>query len=133
MVRRTPRSAAATHDGRLDPGGAEAEVNAIAEFARNRFDVVKGWQAGLVAEMLDLVGGGVLRELKMLFPALLGVLNVGIDVSAMEHVAGAAGVAHPRGGHRQRRKRATVPLSSYQSTPRSPSVTPPILQPRLLR
>ena len=54
--------------------------------------------------MLDLVGRGVLGEPKVLLPAFARILEIGIDIGAVEHVAGAAGVANARLRHRQRRQ-----------------------------
>ena len=47
----------------------------------------------------------------------------------MEHVAGADVSTTASRGTGRAGKRETLPLSSYQSRPRSPSVMPPILQP----
>src|SRR6185295_7346946 len=55
-------------------------------------DVVERRQARLVAEVLDLEGRGAAGKVEMLLPALLRINEVGIDVGAVEDVAGARGV-----------------------------------------
>ena len=42
----------------------------------------------------------------MVVPAFAGITEVGIDVGAVEHVAGAVGIEHAFGRDRKRRKRA---------------------------
>ena len=78
------------------------------ELESDLLDRVERRQAGLVAEMLDLVGRGVLGKAEMLRPAFERVLQIGIHIGAMKHVARAAGVANPHLRHRQRRKRADL-------------------------
>src|SRR4051794_16208531 len=58
----------------------------------DHFDVGQCRQAGLVAEVLDLEGGGGAREYEMVMPAFAGVAQIGIDIRAVEDVAGAVGV-----------------------------------------
>ena len=76
------------------------------ELLPDRFDIGKRRQAGLVAEPLDLVGRGGARELEMILPAFAGIAEIGIDIGAVKHVAGAVGVEHALGRDRQRRQRA---------------------------
>src|SRR5579871_3531785 len=76
------------------------------EFLLDRFDVGDARQAGFVAEPLDLVGRGGARELEMVAPAFVGVREIGIDVSAVEDVAGAVGIDHALARDRQCRQDA---------------------------
>src|SRR5262245_52327557 len=64
------------------------------EFPFHLRDIAKRRQAGLIAEALYLVGGRRARKDKMLVPAFTGILEIGMDVGAMEHVTCAAGVEH---------------------------------------
>src|SRR6478609_11062803 len=66
-------------------------------------DVHKGRQPGLVAEALDLEGRGGAGKIKMLAPAFAGMGEVGIDIGAVEDVAGAVGVDHALARDRHRR------------------------------
>src|SRR5512141_3012429 len=76
-----------------------------AELLPDGLDVGKRRQPGLVAEVLDLVGRRRAREVEMVVPAPGGTGEVGIDIGAVEHVAGAVGVEHALARDRQRRKR----------------------------
>src|SRR6202048_5591641 len=58
------------------------------------FDIVKRRQPGLVAEALNFVGRCRAREIEMVVPALAGITEVGIDIGAVEHVAGTVGIEH---------------------------------------
>src|ERR1019366_5520903 len=69
-------------------------------------DVGKRRQSGLVAETLNLVGRRRAREVEMVVPALAGIAEIGIDIGAVEHVAGALGIEHAFARNRKRRKRA---------------------------
>src|SRR5688500_11474940 len=75
------------------------------EFPPHRLDVGDGRQSCLVAEALDLVGRCGARELEMVVPAFAGIGEIGIDIGAMEYVAGAVGIEHALGRDRQRGKR----------------------------
>ena len=127
------RSAAAPHRGDAFARRPRLGARILIELAGDLLDRVERRQAGFVAEMLDLVGRGVLGKPEMLLPAFERIVEIGIHIGAVEHVARAAGVAHAACGTGSAGSVRTSPLSSYQSTPRSPCVTPPILQPRLLR
>src|SRR6185437_2550612 len=70
------------------------------------FDVGQRRQSRLVAEALDLVGGGRAGKLEMLLPALARTVEIRKHVGAMEHIAGAVGIEHPFGRDRQRGQRA---------------------------
>src|SRR5260221_1676787 len=76
------------------------------ELLRDGFDVGNCRQSGLVAEALNLVGRRRAREIEMVVPAFAGIAEVGIDIGAVEHVAGAVGVEHAFARDRQRRQRA---------------------------
>ena len=62
-----------------------------------------------------------------------GSRHGGVDIGAVENVAGAVGVDDELAGTSSAGWKRSWPCSSYQTMPRSPSVTPPIRQPRLLR
>src|SRR5258708_18046768 len=74
------------------------------EFLFDALDVGERREAGFVAQALDLERRGLGGEAEMIFPALLLVPEIRIDIGAVEDVAGAAGVADPRMRHRQGRK-----------------------------
>src|SRR5260370_31975567 len=65
------------------------------ELLPDGFDVCNRRQSGLVAEPLNLVGRCCAREIEMVVPAFAGIAEVGIDIGAVKHVAGAVGVEHP--------------------------------------
>src|SRR5882672_5359905 len=69
--------------------GGGGPARQLVEFARHRLDIGQRRQAGFVAEMLDFVRRGTPRELKMLVPTTPRIFEIGIHVSAVEHVAGA--------------------------------------------
>src|ERR1700688_4573999 len=69
-------------------------------------DVVKQRQSGFVAKALDFVGRGRARKIEMVVPAFARVAQIGIDIGAVEHVAGAVGIEHPFARNRKRRQRA---------------------------
>src|SRR5260370_4255552 len=70
------------------------------------FDVVKRRQSGLVAEALNFVGRCRAREVEMVVPAFAGMAEVGIDIGAVEYVAGAVGIEHAFARNRKRWQRA---------------------------
>src|SRR5229473_7134164 len=69
-------------------------------------DVVKRRQSGLVAETLDFVGRCRAREFEMVVPAFARIAEIGIDIGAVKHVAGAVGIEHAFARDRKRGKRA---------------------------
>src|SRR5215831_13874391 len=73
------------------------------EFVPDLCDVDKGRQSRFVAEALDLVGRGRACEIEMVAPAFAGMGEIGIDVGAVEDVAGAIGVDHALARDQQRR------------------------------
>src|SRR5262245_56653342 len=79
-------------------------LHAVRKLLHDPLDVAERRKTGLVAEMLDLERRGGRGEAEMLLPALVLVLEIRIHVGAVENVAHAAGVAHTRVRHRQRRK-----------------------------
>src|SRR3954471_16202473 len=81
------------------------KLDADGKLLPDRFDIGKGRQSGLVAETLNLEGGSGAREFEMIVPALVGIAEVGIDIGAVEHVAGAVGVEHALARDRKRRQR----------------------------
>src|SRR5258708_35622218 len=70
------------------------------------FDVGKRRQPGFVAETLNFVGRCRAREIEMVVPAFAGIAEVGIDIGAVEYVAGAVGIEHAFAWNRKRGKRA---------------------------
>src|SRR5712691_12835366 len=70
---------------------------------RRNFD--QGRQAGLIAEVLDLVSGCRLREAEMLLPTLRRIGEVGINIGAVEDVSGATGIENSIGRYGKSRKR----------------------------
>src|ERR1700692_3561157 len=75
------------------------------ELLPHSLDVGNRRQSRLVAETLDLVGRCRARKLKMIVPAFTGIAEVGIDIGAMEDVAGAVGVEHAVARDRERGQR----------------------------
>src|ERR1700686_4099055 len=74
------------------------------ELLPDGFDVGNRRQSGLVAEALNLVGRCRAREIEMVVPAFAGIAEVGIDIGAVENVAGAVGIEHAFAGDRKRGK-----------------------------
>src|ERR1700738_3393400 len=70
------------------------------------FDVGKRRQTGLVAETLNFVSRCRAREIEMVVPAFAGITEIGIDISAVEYVAGAVGIEHAFARDRKRRQGA---------------------------
>jgi hypothetical protein len=62
------------------------------ELALERGDIDKRRQARLIAEALNLVGGGRPREAEMMLPSLRRTGEVGVDVRAVKDVAGSTGI-----------------------------------------
>ena len=56
--------------------------------------------------MLNLVRRCRSREAQMLLPTLVGIGEVGVDVTAVKHVSGTAGVENPVRWYRKGRQRA---------------------------
>ena len=81
-----------------------------AEFLPDIGDVFVAGQSGFIAEMLHLDRGCRAGEVEMFVPALFGVGEVGIEVAAVEDVAGAAGVENAGTGDGQRGQRVDLAL-----------------------
>src|SRR5579863_5818079 len=62
------------------------------ELAPGLGNVGKRRQARLIAQMLDLVGRGRLRQQEMLLPVPCRIGEVGMDVSAVEDVSRSTGI-----------------------------------------
>src|SRR5712664_2530621 len=75
------------------------------KFLPDGLDVRKRRQSGLVAEALDLVGRCRAREVEMVVPAFAGVAEIGIDIGAMEDIAGTVGIEHAFARDRKRGQR----------------------------
>ena len=104
------------------------------ELALDRCDFSKRRQARLIAEMLDFVGGGGSREVEMLLPTHRRIGEVGMNVGAVEDVSRSTGIENSIRRHGKSGKRPNgARIRRTRCKPRSPSVTPPIRQPRLLR
>src|ERR1700722_235169 len=69
-----------------------AGLGLYGELLPDGLDVGKRRQAGFVAETLNLVGRCRARELETIVPAFAGIAQVGIDIGAVAHVAGAVGL-----------------------------------------
>src|SRR5437762_2865401 len=95
------RSAADAHRRDIFSCRSRFDAGTLIEFAGDLVDSIEGRQARLVAEMLDLVGRGMPGEPKVLVPAFDRIVEIGIDVGAVEDVARAAGVADASLWHRQ--------------------------------
>src|ERR1700686_253682 len=79
------------------------------ELLPDRFDVGERRQSGLVAETLNFVGRCRAGEIEMVVPAFAGIAEVGIDIGAVKHVAGAVGIEHAFARDRKRGKCANGP------------------------
>src|SRR4030081_1618904 len=75
------------------------------ELLPDGFDVGDRRQSSFVAEALNLVGRSRAREIEMVVPAFAGVTEIGIDISAVEHIAGAVGIEHAFARDRKRGQR----------------------------
>src|ERR1700719_4507133 len=91
---------------RNPPSTPGALLFAVRQFCRelplHGANIIERGQARLVAETLNLVRGGRLREAEMLRPSPRRIRQVGIDVGAVKHVARAAGVDHALARYRKR-------------------------------
>jgi hypothetical protein len=76
------------------------------ERAPHGCDIGECGQARLIAQVLNLMCSGCLGEAKMIFPLFARIRQIGIDVSAMKHVSGAARIENSSRRHSERRFRA---------------------------
>src|SRR4051812_36710005 len=79
------------------------------ELLPDRLDIGERRQSRFVAEPLDLEGRGGARKLEMIVPAFAGIGEIGIDVGAVEDVAGTVGVDHALAGNGKCRERVHRP------------------------
>ena len=73
------------------------------------FDILERRQAGFISQALDLVRRRRPGEREMTLPCPGRIGQIGMQIGAVKHVAGAARVHHPVGRHRERGARAHHP------------------------
>jgi hypothetical protein len=73
----------------------------VLEFMQKRFDVGERWQARLISEVLDFVGGRCAGKAKMVVPGQVRMRQIGVNVSAVKDISRAAGIKNSLHGHRQ--------------------------------